>query len=105
MTAGLKEDPNRLVVAKKQGCDWGACGRPRRRDLATSLALRDGRDEGGPARGRGPRDRGLSLGGSLATKRGLAAEKSPKNASRSLSVQGCFTLPAERPSMKVYMII
>ena len=47
---------NRLVVVKKQGCDWGACGRPRRRDLATSLALRDGRGEGGSARGQGPRD-------------------------------------------------
>ena len=51
VTAGLEEDPNRLVVVKKQGCDWGACGRPRRRDLATSLALRDGRGEGGSARG------------------------------------------------------
>ena len=47
---------NRLVVVKKQGCDWGACGRPRRRDLATSLVLRDGRGEGGSARGQGPRD-------------------------------------------------
>ena len=27
VTAGLSEDPNRLVVVKKQGCDWGACGR------------------------------------------------------------------------------
>ena len=67
-TAGLQEDPNTLVVVKKHGGDWGACGRPRRRDLATSLALRDGRGEGGPARGQGPRDRGLSLGASLATK-------------------------------------
>ena len=56
VTAGLEEDPNRLVVVKKQGCDWGACGRPRRRDLATSLALRDGRGEGGSARVQGPRD-------------------------------------------------
>ena len=76
VTAGLYEDPDRLVVVKKrgcdwgacgrpwrretglskQGCDWGACGRPRRRALATSLALRDGRGEGGPARGKGPRD-------------------------------------------------
>ena len=71
-------------------------------DLVTSLALRDGRGEGGPARGQGPRDRGLSLGASLATKRGLAAEKSPKNGSRALSAQGCFTVPAERSSMKVY---
>ena len=47
------ETRNRAV---KQGCDWGACGRPRRRDLATSLALRDGRGEGGPARGQGPRN-------------------------------------------------
>ena len=53
---GTVEDPNRLIVVKKQGCDWGACGRPRRRDLATSLALRDGRGEGGSARGQGPRD-------------------------------------------------
>ena len=42
---------NRLVVVKKQGCNWGACGRPRRRDLATSLPLRDGRGEGRSARG------------------------------------------------------
>ena len=56
VTAALLEDPDRLVVVKKQGCDWGACGRPRRRDLATSLALRDGRGEGGSARGQGPRD-------------------------------------------------
>ena len=41
---------------KEQGCGWGACRRPRRRDLATSLALRDGRGEGGSARGQGPRD-------------------------------------------------
>ena len=56
MIAGLQGDPNRLVVVKKQGCDWGAGRRPRRRDLATSLALRDGRGEGGSARGQGPRD-------------------------------------------------
>ena len=30
VTAGLYEDPDRLVVVKKRGCDWGACGRPRR---------------------------------------------------------------------------
>ena len=53
---GTVGGPNRLVVVKKQGCDWGACGRPRRRDLATLLALRDGRGEGGSARGQGPRD-------------------------------------------------
>ena len=48
VTAGLYEDLDRLAVVKKRGCDWGACGRPRRRacgrprrrDLATSLALR-----------------------------------------------------------------
>jgi len=96
---------NRLIVVKKQGCDWGACGRPRRRDLATSLALRDGRGEGGSARGQGPRDWGLSLRASLATKRGLAAEKSQKNSSRALRAHGCFTLHAERWSMKVYMYI
>ena len=55
-TAGLQEDPNTLVVVKKHGGDWGACGRPRRRDLATSIALRDGRGEGGSAREQGPRD-------------------------------------------------
>ena len=71
---------NRLVVVKKQGCDWGACGRPRRRDLATSLALRDGRGEGGPrtrARpsrlraiaGRKPRDETRPSGGEIAEKR------------------------------------
>ena len=40
VTTGLYEDPDRLVVVKKRGCDWGAGGRPRRRDIATSLALR-----------------------------------------------------------------
>ena len=48
---------------------------------------------------------GLSLGASLATRRGLAAEKSPKNGSRALRAHGCFTLHAERSSMKVYMFI
>ena len=48
--------PQQTGRGKKQGCDWGACGRPRRRDLETSLALRDGRGEGGSARGQGPRD-------------------------------------------------
>ena len=56
-----------------------------------------GRGEGGPARGQGPRGRGLSLGASLATRRGLGAEKRPKNGSRALSEQ--------RASMKVYMFI
>ena len=64
-----------------------ACGTPRRRDLATSLALRDGRGEGGSARGQGPRDTGLSLGASLATKRGLAAEKSQKNSASVLMLR------------------
>ena len=73
-TAPVGQDPHRLVVVKKQGsdwarvgdrgdeelavkqgCDWGACGRPWRRDLATSLALGDGRGEGGPARWQGRR--------------------------------------------------
>ena len=27
VTATLYEDSERLVVSKKQGCDWGACGR------------------------------------------------------------------------------
>ena len=27
VTAGLYEDPDSLVVSKKQGCDWGAHGR------------------------------------------------------------------------------
>ena len=40
---------------------YGACGTPRRRDLSTSLALRDGRGEGGSARGQGPSGWGLSL--------------------------------------------
>ena len=52
VTAGLQEDPNRLVVVKNQGCDWGVCERPRRRDLATSLALRDGHGEADPHAGK-----------------------------------------------------
>ena len=56
----MGQDPDRLVVVKKQGCDWGACGRPRKRDLATSLALGDGRDEGGPARRQGPAAEGIA---------------------------------------------
>ena len=79
VTAGLQEDPNRLVVVKKQGCDWGACRRPRRRDLATSLALRV-RPRRGRTRtrarpsglrdiaGRKPRDEGAS-GGEMSEKR------------------------------------
>ena len=98
VTAGLYEDPGRLVVVKKRGYDWGACGRPRRRETGlskqgcdwgacgrprrdeTSLALRDGRGEGGPARGhvpsrlraiaeRKPRDETRSSGGEIAEKR------------------------------------
>ena len=37
---GTVGGPQQTGRCKKQGCDWGACGRPRRRDLATSLALR-----------------------------------------------------------------
>ena len=37
-------------------------------------------------------------------KRGLAAEKSQKNSSRALRAHGCFTLHAERSSMKVYIL-
>ena len=56
------------------GCVWETAEtRP-----CYSLALRDGRGEGGSARGQGLRDWGLSLRASLATKRGLAAEKSQK---------------------------
>ena len=77
VTAELYEDPDRLVVVKNRGCDWGACGRPRRRDLATSLALRDGRGEGRtrtPARpsrpraiaGRKPPDETRPSGGEIA---------------------------------------
>ena len=80
VTAGLQEDPNRLVVEKNQGCDWGVCERPRRRDPATSLALGDGRGEGGtrtrarPSRaraiaGRKPRDETRRSGGKIAEKR------------------------------------
>ena len=96
VTAGLHDDPDRLVVVKKRGCDWGACGGPWRRETGLSkqgcdwgacgrprrdetspprLALRDGRGEGDPHAGTCPRDSGLSLGASLATRRGLAAEK------------------------------
>ena len=42
---------------------------------------------------------------SLATKRGLAAEKSQKNSSRALRAHGRVTLHAERSRMKVYMFI
>ena len=105
MTAGLYEDPDRLVVVKKRGCDWGACGRPRRRDLATSLALRDGRGEGGPARGhvpsrlraiagRKPRDETRPSGGEITEKRLYGAE-----------CAGIGMLPAEHSSMKVYIYI
>ena len=74
--------------AVKQGCDWGACGttrrrdlrRPRRRDLATSLALRvrprrgRTRTRARPSRlraiaGRKPRDETRSSGGEIAEKR------------------------------------
>ena len=80
VTAGLYEDPDRLVVVKKRGCDWGACGRPRRRDLATSRALRVWPRRGRthtrarPSRlraiaGRKPRDETRSSGGEIAEKR------------------------------------
>ena len=72
--------------AVKQGCDWGACGRtrrrdlgrPRRRDLATSLALRPRRGRtrtrARPSRlraiaGRKPRDETRPSGGEMAEKR------------------------------------
>ena len=65
-----------MVVVKKQGCDWGACRRPRRCDLATSLALRDGRGEGPRARAsrlkalaaRKPRDETRPSGGEITEK-------------------------------------
>ena len=65
-----------MVVVKKKGCDRGACGRPRRRDLAISLALRDGRGEGPRARpsrpraiaARKPRDETRPSGGEIAEK-------------------------------------
>ena len=88
VTAGLYEDPDRLVVVKKRGCDWVACGRPRRfacgrprrRDLATSLALRvqprrgRTRTRARPSRlraiaGRKPRDETRPSGGEIAEKR------------------------------------
>ena len=105
VTAGLYEDPDRLVVVKKRGCDWGACGRPRRRDLATSLALRvrprrgRTRTRARPSRlraiaGRKPRDETRSSGGEIAEKRLSGAE-----------CAGIGMLPAERSSMKVYVFI
>ena len=76
-----------------------------RRDLATSLALRDGRGEGGPARGhvpsqlraiagRKPRDETRPSGGEIAEKRLYGAE-----------CPGIGMLPAERSSMKVYIYL
>ena len=74
-------DPDRLVVVKIRGsCDWVASGRPRRRDLATSLALcvrpRRGRTRtrARPSRlrtiaGRKPRDETSPTGGEMAEKR------------------------------------
>ena len=74
-----------------------------RRDLAPSLALRDGRGEGRtrtrarPSRlraiaGRKPRDETRPSGGEIAEKRLYGAESA-----------GIEMLPAERSSMKVYM--
>ena len=74
-----------------------------RRDLATSLTLRDVRGEGGPARGhvpsplraitgRKPRNETRPSGGEIAEKRLEGAE-----------CAGIGMLPAERSSMKVYI--
>ena len=76
-----------------------------RRDLATSLTLRDVRGEGGPARGhvpsplraitgRKPRNETRPSGGEIAEKRLEGAE-----------CAGIGMLPAERSSMKVYIFI
>ena len=123
MTAGLNKDPDRLVVVKKRGCDWGACGRPRRRetglsnqgcdwgacgrsrrrDLATSLALRDGRGEG-RTRTRARPSRLRAIAGRMPRDEmrpsgGEIAEKRLWGA----KCAGIEMLPAERSSMKVHM--
>ena len=85
---GTVGGPQQTGRCKKQGCDWGACGRTRRRDLgrsrrrglATSLALRV-RPRRGRTRtrarssrlraiaGRKPRDETRSSGGEIAETR------------------------------------
>ena len=100
---GTVGGPQQTGRCKKQG--WGACGRPRRRDLgrsrrrdlATSLALRVGPRRGRTrTRARPSRPRAIAGRKPRDETRPRCGEK-PKNGSRALSEQ--------RASMKVYMFI
>ena len=87
VTAGLHDDPDRLVVVKKRGCDWGACGRPRRRETGLS---KQGCDWG--ACGRPRRDVTCHLASKALPPRSrcaTAAEEADSHAGTALAAEGC----------------